>query len=216
MPKITSIKPQKRPNRYNIFLDEKFAFGVSAQTLLEENLKTGKILDIESIKKIIKKEDFAKLFDSTLKYLGVRIRSEKELRDYLTLKIAKSLNVKFAEAAQSLLITAILKKLKDIGYLNDLEFAKWLILSRSRQAKGPRFIKIELTKKGVSAEIIEKLTSKLPDQKQQAKKALQKKIKIWAKLPPEKFKQKAYRFLLSKGFDWEDVKHAFAFFAKND
>ena len=215
MSKISSIKPQKRPNRFNIFLDDKFAFGVNADLIVEENLKVGKDLDEKTINRIIKKEDFTKLFDSSLKYLGIRTRSEKELWQYLAKKISRIQNIKFHEASQSLIIPRIVKKLKSIGYLDDLEFAKWLIASRNRQAKGSRIIKIELIKKGIAPEIIEKLTNNLPSQKDQAKKALEKKIKLWQKLPRQKFKEKVYRYLASRGFDWEDIKEAFAFFTKS-
>jgi len=213
--KISSIKPQKRPNRFNIFLDDKFAFGVNADLIVEENLKVGKDLDEKTINRIIKKEDFTKLFDSSLKYLGIRTRSEKELWQYLAKKISRIQNIKFHEASQSLIIPRIVKKLKSIGYLDDLEFAKWLIASRNRQAKGSRIIKIELIKKGIAPQIIEKLISELPQQKDQAKKALEKKIKLWQKLPRQKFKEKVYRYLASRGFDWEDIKEAFAFFTKS-
>lgn len=215
MSKISSIKPQKRPNRFNIFLDDKFAFGVNADLIVEENLKVGKDLDEKTINRIIKKEDFTKLFDSSLKYLGIRTRSEKELWQYLAKKISRIQNIKFHEASQSLIIPRIVKKLKSIGYLDDLEFAKWLIASRNRQAKGSRIIKIELIKKGIAPQIIEKLISELPQQKDQAKKALEKKIKLWQKLPRQKFKEKVYRYLASRGFDWEDIKEAFAFFTKS-
>lgn len=215
MSKISSIKPQRRPNRLNIYLDDKFAFGVNADLLIEENLTVGKELDEKTINKIIKREDFAKLLDSSLKYLSIRNRSEKELKDYLSKKISQKQNIKFTEATQSLIISKIVKKLKKFGYLNDLEFARWLTSSRIRQAKGPRAIKLELIKKGIDAQIIEKVVSLLPSQQKQAKKALARKIKLWQVLPRQKIKEKAYRYLASKGFEWDDIKRAFAFFEKS-
>ncbi|OGE10688.1 hypothetical protein A3A60_00255 [Candidatus Curtissbacteria bacterium RIFCSPLOWO2_01_FULL_42_26] len=214
MPQITKISPQKRKDRYNIFLDEKFAFGVSLTTLVSQSLKVGNKLDDEQIKKILKGEDFAKLFDSSLKILTLRPRSEKEIKDYLAQKIARSQNIKFRDARESLLIVQIVQKLRRLGFLNDLEFAKWWHSARTRQAKGPRLIKTELLQKGIDRETIENVLSSGTNPKTLAIKALEKKIKAWQKLPDDKSKQKIYTYLVARGFDWDTIKEAIAFYEK--
>lgn len=214
MPQITKISPQKRKDRYNIFLDEKFAFGVSLATLVSQSLKVGEKLTDDRIAKIIKEEDFAKLFDSTLKILSLRPRSEKELKDYLAQKIAKSQNIKFREAAQSIVIFQVIKKLEKLKYVNDLEFANWWAESRMTQAKGPRLIKVELIQKGIDPQIIEKVLSSIVNQKELAQKALEKKIKKWKNLPGDQLKRKIYTYLASRGFDWDTIKETFAFLEK--
>ncbi len=211
MPQITKISPQKRKDRYNIFVDEKFAFGVSVDTLVSQSLKVGQKLTEEEIAKIIKKEDFAKLFDSSLKLLSTRPRSEKEITDYLAKKIAKNQNIKFREAAQSIVIVKVMEKLKKLKYLNDLEFASWWAAARSKQAKGPRLIRAELIQKGISSEIIGKVLSSAVSQKELAKKAIEKKIKIWKNLSGNRLKRKVYTYLASRGFDWDTIKEKFAF-----
>ena len=214
MPDITKISPQKRKDRYNIFLDEKFAFGVSLTTLVSQNLKIGSKLDSEQIKKILKGEDFAKLFDSSLKILSLRPRSEKEIKDYLARKISKSQNIKFREAAESVTIIQILKKLKSLKYLNDLEFANWWTEARAKQSKGPRLIKAELNQKGIDSQIIDKALLSLTNQKELAQKAIEKKIKTWKNLSGDQLKRKIYTHLASRGFDWDTIKETFAFLEK--
>lgn len=214
MPDITKISPQKRKDRYNIFLDEKFAFGVSIATLVSQSLKVGNKLDDEQIKKILKNEDFAKLFDSSLKILTLRPRSEKELKDYLAQKIAKSQNIKFREAAQSIVIFQVIKKLEKLKYVNDLEFATWWAESRSTQFKGPRLIKAELIQKGINPQIIDKVLSSPVNQKELAQKAVEKKIKTWKNLSGDQLKRKIYTYLVARGFDWDTMKETFAFLSK--
>lgn len=214
MPDITKISPQKRKDRYNVFLDEKFAFGVSLATLVSQNLKVGNKLDSEQIKKITKNEGFAKLFDSSLKILTSRPRSEKEIKDYLAKKISKSQNIKFREAAESIVIFQIIKKLEKLKYVNDLDFANWWAEARAKQAKGQRLIKAELIQKGINPQIIDKVLSSPANQKELAQKAIEKKIKTWKNLSGDQLKRKIYTYLASRGFDWDTIKETFAFFEK--
>ena len=215
MPLVTKISPQRRRDRYNVFLDEKFAFGVSAETLLTEGLKVGQKLDKEQLDKIIKKEDFAKLFDASLRILSSRPRSEAEIKAYLARKIAKGQNIKFAQAAESIYIAKITEKLRKLKYIDDFEFAKWWTDARVKQAKGPRLIKAELMQKGVDRQLIDNVISSDVSQKALAQKAIEKKIQTWKNLPNDQYRRKVYTYLVSRGFDWETIKDLFAFLQKN-
>ena len=48
MPKITKIEPQKRKGRVNIYIDEKFSFGISEILLIDYDLYEKR--DIKKIK----------------------------------------------------------------------------------------------------------------------------------------------------------------------
>ncbi|OGD86392.1 hypothetical protein A2870_00760 [Candidatus Curtissbacteria bacterium RIFCSPHIGHO2_01_FULL_41_11] len=215
MPKISLIEPQKKnTSRFNIFLDGKFAFGISDQSLLENNLKVGKILTEDEISKILVREQLSKLTEIATNFLSFRQRSEKEVRDHLIKKIAVRENVKFNQASESPLIEKIISKLKKYSYINDLEFAKWYVESRLRsRPRGSRLLKLELRKKGISDSIIENLLSKSDKETEYAKKALQKKIKSWQNLSNLDLKKKIYQYLISKGFDFETIKEVFAIFS---
>ena len=56
MPIITKISTQKRKGRYNIFIDNEYAFSVSERTLAEKRLLKGTELSTEDIKEIKKAE----------------------------------------------------------------------------------------------------------------------------------------------------------------
>ncbi|MBI3282721.1 hypothetical protein HYZ70_01455, partial [Candidatus Curtissbacteria bacterium] len=60
MPEITAIVPQKKSARVNIFLDGKFAFGLSLSALAATGLASGQTLSLAQIETIIKKEELAK------------------------------------------------------------------------------------------------------------------------------------------------------------
>lgn len=217
MPQITSIEPQKkRKNRFNIFLDGDFAFGADENILAKFQLAAGKTITLNQVEKLIKENELGKLMDQTLRFLSYRPRSEKEVVDYLTKKISQKENIKYLQAKESPLITQVIIKLKRYKYLNDLEFAKWLVGSRLRSKPvGLSLIKVELKRKGISQEIIESTLSKYPSQIKLAQRAVEKKLKRWQKLPPLEFKKKIYAYLISRGFNYETIEAVFAFLKKN-
>ncbi|MBI3282661.1 RecX family transcriptional regulator, partial [Candidatus Curtissbacteria bacterium] len=199
----------------NIFLDGKFAFGLSLSALAATGLASGQTLSLAQIETIIKKEELAKLQDAAMRFLNWRPRSEKEVRDYLVKRIAKRENIKFHEAQESPLITKIVAKLKRYKFIDDRQFAKWFIDSRTRlNTKSARLISFELKSKGIDREIIETVIKKAPKEVDLAERAVAKKIKRWQKMPEVQFKKKLYQFLLLRGFDYDTVKELFAYYAK--
>lgn len=213
MPQVTKISPQKRKKgRLNIFIDSKFAFGLKEEIALEFGLKVGQNISDDEVNKILKKEEGAKLMDQTLHLLSFRQRSEKEVIDFLIKKIKVANDIDYKQAKESLLIDEILKKLKKYGYLNDLLFAKTFVESRARsRQKGKLALKMELSKKGISKEIVDSVLEG-QDEDDLAKKALAKKIERFRKLEPLEFKKKVFSFLLTRGFTYEVAKKVFAFY----
>lgn len=216
MPQITQITKQRKKERFNIFLDGSFAFSVSNYSLLENKLAVGKLLDNEKINLILAKEQIANLTDLAVKFLSIRPRSEKEVKVYLIKKIAQKNEIRFNEAQKSPLTSLVIAKLKRYRYINDEDFAGWLINSRlkSNNPRSIRVIKTEIKAKGIGEEIIEKVTRSTPDEVELAKKALSKKTERWKNLSLIEFKKKAYSYLISRGFDYDTIKDAVAFYIK--
>jgi len=213
VPIITKISPQKKSGRFNLFIDGKFAFGITEFTLLANNLKENKSLTQEEVDKLLTKEKQSYYMDRASGFLAVRPRSEKEIIDYLVKKIAQNEGVKFSEATHSPLVGKILKKLKKYDYINDVDFATWF--SKSRLANNPKsikLIKMELKRKGVVPEVLENLNFKKNQDSKSAIKVVEKKVQRWQKLSSLDYKKKFYAYLLSRGFDYDTVKEAFAFF----
>ena len=212
MPRITSIEPQKkRKNRFNIFLDEQFAFAADESILAKYRLRVGQELLPLQIEKLIKENELGKLMDQSLRFLSYRPRSEKEVVDYLIGKISQKENIKYSQAKESPLIKQVVLKLKKYKYLDDFEFANWLVRSRIRsKPQGLSLIKFDLKKKGIDNEIINSIIAKYPDQTTLAKRAIKKKLANWQKLPKGDFKKKIYQYLASRGFNFETIGEVFA------
>lgn len=198
MPQITKISPQKRRKRVNIFIDEKFAFGLDLETLAKYNLQINQEISQKKIEEIIKEEELLKVYDKALRFLSFRPRSEKEVKDYLRKK-------NIGEETQKMVIG----KLKKTKLLDDEQFAVWWIEQRTTfRPSGKRLLEYELRKKGISKEIIEEIAPQFSSsfEFEGALKAARKKLSSYQKLPSLEFRQKMTAFLARRGFSWEVIK----------
>ena len=198
MPVITAIKTQKKRQRFNIYLDGKFSFALSAIALAKADLKVDQEISEKEIKVLKAKDVKDKLYDQALRFLSYRPRSEKEIRDYL---VKKGANQKINRA--------IIAKLKKQNLINDQAFTQWWIDQRSRfRSKGKWALLMELLQKGIKKEVIE--ASLFSDQQELvlAKKAARKKMKAYHNLESVERRQKMTGFLNRRGFSWETIKKA--------
>ena len=212
MPQITSIEPQKRrQGRFNIYVEGKFSFAADENMLAKNILSVGKSLSADDIEKLTKENEAGKLFDASLRFLSYRQRSEKEVKDFLVKKIARCENIKFNLASQSPVISQIITRLKKQSFLNDEEFAEWWVKARTgSQPKGPYVIRMELLRKGVDKEIVEKAISKITNQKELGSKVIEKKLVIWKTLTNLELKKKIYEHLARRGFDSKTINEVIA------
>lgn len=199
MPQITDIKPQKKEQRFNIYVDGKFAFALPAIALAKARLKIDQEISSEKIDELIKENEFLKVFDRALKFFSYRPRSEKELQDWFARK-------QVGQETQKMVV----EKLQSLGYLNDEEFAKWWIEQRSTfRPAGKRLLRMELLKKGIPKDLMAQLFDDSVFEETEidlARRIIQKKLKSMKSLPDLELKQKLYGFLARRGFDWEIIK----------
>src|SRR4051812_12758228 len=141
MATITKITTQqKNQDRFNIFMDygkgkgEEFAFSVDSDVLIKFQLKKGMELDDFSFMEIQYQDDIRKAYNKAIHYLSRRMRSEKEIRDYL-----------FSKEIEEPVINEIIHKLSALKYINDEEFALAYVRTQANTTdKGPTIIKMEL------------------------------------------------------------------------
>jgi regulatory protein len=195
--RITDIQEQKRKNRVNVYLDERFGFGVAKAVLVDFDLYIGKELEQSEVDKIVVQDQANKALQKCFLLLGLRPRSEKELRDKLK---AKQFDPK--------IINQTIKKVEELGYLNDAEFTR--IFIEMKKSKGKIAIRLELRRKGVDDEIIRRSLAKYYSTDEEIESALnlaQKKLRTYKKLPSIKIKQKLSQYLAGRGFSWEIISN---------
>ena len=197
MPVITSIKPQKNNKRLNIYLDDKFAFGLDLENFVKFHLKVDQELDEKQINKIIKEAEFKKILDKLLNFATLRPRSEKEIKDYLKRK----------KSPESI-TEELFKRLNSLELIDDTEFARWWVEQRqSFSPKTKRVLSNELRIKGIDREIIKEILEEIEiDELKLAKELIKNKMYKWERFDPKIKKQKISQYLAGKGFDWNVIQ----------
>ncbi|MDC4241070.1 recombination regulator RecX [Clostridium tertium] len=198
---ITKIEVQKRnKERVNIYIDNEYSFSLSTELVYKEGLKTNENIDLEKIKSIAKEDDYIKCKNAALKIVEKSYKSEKELKDKLLLK-----------GYDNLTIDKTLNFLKEYNFLSDTNYVKMYVKDKSR-LQGKKKIKYDLTKKGINDNLIEEEISNIDEDEERevAYNMALKKYNVLSKRESDKYKlsQKIYRFLLSKGYDYDIVSYA--------
>lgn len=147
-------------------------------------------------------ERLKKYLENVYRYLAIRNRSEKEIRDYLTKK-----------KAEPEIVEHIVELLKKQNFLDDEAFARGWVRQRAQfRPKGKTALKFELVQKGISSEMIEKVLAEeqedVPDQLTQAKRLITKRIEKLKGASRQEIYNKVGAFLARRGFDWDTIKKA--------
>ena len=197
MNEITAITAQvKDKTRCNIYIDGRFCCGLTMETVVKNRLKVGKIISAEELSTMQLESEKNTAFDKALTFLSATRKTEKEIRLHLSKKGYLPAVIDYA-----------VEKLREYGFINDEEYAEAYTESASKK-KGGRLIRMELKNKGLSEEAIENALSELDEgqELETAKGILEKYMR--GKTADKATLQKAYRHLMSKGFDYDTAKAA--------
>lgn len=138
-------------------------------------------------------EEIEKAKVIAFRLLSYRIRSCKEIVDKLKEK-------KFSKEV----INTVLRDLKRINYLNDLEFAKEFVESRLiHNPKGKKLLRYELLQKGVENKIIDEVIEEKISTEKEENIARLLAEKLWEKkknIEGIKRKAQTYNYLVRRGF----------------
>ncbi|WP_172373433.1 recombination regulator RecX [Sporosarcina jiandibaonis] len=201
MPVITKITQQKKDKeRYNIFLDEKYAFSVHESVLVKFELTKGMSLEDWSVDEMVYEDEIRKAFNRALHYLGFRMRSEFEVKQ-------KLMEIGYGEAV----VLEAIVKLRNLGFLNDETFSEALLETQKRSSsRGPRAIQQELQKKGIAKELQEQVLDSYTEEEQVeiARKLAEKEAAKSRSQSPSQTKQRIHNVLLRKGYSYEISKQA--------
>ena len=196
---ITKIEVGKgNKERVNIYIDNEYAFSISAELVYKENIKVKDEINVERLKKLADEDNYIKCKNSALKIIERTYKSEKELRDKLVLK-----------GYDDHIIKLTINFLREYNLLNDTNYAKMYVKDRSRN-QGKNKIKYKLIQKGIDENIIEEELNKID--KDEIKKVVYemalKKYRVLSKRENDNYKltQKLYRFLMGKGYDYDLIK----------
>jgi regulatory protein len=202
--RITKIETQKRrPGRHNIYVDDRFFLGVSAETLLRLSLRTGDELSPHQSEAIRRAEELFSARQTALRYLSTRPRTEREIRDKLREK----------EFGDDEIISTI-NDLKSSGLINDAEFARMYVRDKTTHRPTGRVLLMrKLLLLGVSKEIADEAISEMQKSRNQEDAALQAAQQYLSKShrtsrhgDPRKERQRLAAFLTRRGYTWDVIQ----------
>jgi regulatory protein len=139
MPEITGVR--ERRGRAWVFVDGEFWAHIDADVAAERGLREGAALSLEELSEARVAGERALATKRALHFLGYRARSEKELRDRLR---------RYGYGEET--VEGVVGRLKELGYLDDEEFARLVVREKARRY-GPKRVLGELLKSGVEAEL---------------------------------------------------------------
>ncbi|HET8669667.1 MAG TPA: RecX family transcriptional regulator [Candidatus Saccharimonadales bacterium] len=190
--RITNIQPQlKRPDRYSVFVDGKYAFSLSESGLLAQGIVVGQELDASSLIGLKEASSADKAYGNALRYTAMRPRSEWEVGAYLR---RKAVDKPTAEH--------IIQRLKGAGLLNDAGFARaWISNRRLLKSTSKRRLRLELKQKQVPEAIIDQA---LREDEVTELDVLRELIKKKRERYPDR--NKFIQYLARQGFGYDDIK----------
>lgn len=177
--------------QYKIYLSDGTILKINSDVIINNNLLYKKEIDNTLLNKILKENDNANIYNKCVKYISVRLRSKKEIIDYL-----KKLNIDNT--------ADIIDKLTKNNLINDEVFTKAFIKDKINfTSYGPYRIRQELNKYNIDNEIIDKYIKDIDEEILIGKidKQINKMIKSNRKYSSNILKSKIYNNLYNNGFD---------------
>jgi regulatory protein len=147
--KILNVSKQGKKYKVETSLKE---YIFTADTIIKFLISKDKVFSETEFTEAIKYDSFSVVLNKTLNFLSYQNRSVQEVRNYLTQRTDSEETEK------------IIKRLTDLGYLNDSDYANSYLDYVLRNYKGPRFLEENLKSKGIDEALIKETLKKYDDE----------------------------------------------------
>lgn len=201
---ITNISvQQKHKDRVNLYIDNEFYMGVSVELVYKFALKKGMEVDNAFIDEIVAENEKSEALSKAIAYTTKNLKTEKQVKTYL-----------FGKEYQPRTVFYVIDKLKEYKLIDDEVYSKrYLELNSGKQ--GERMSRYKLKAKGIKEEDINAACDQVDvDFIESAKNVAEKHLKN-KPLTKENL-SKTYRYLLGKGFSFEQVNSVMENFKVED
>lgn len=188
--RVTAVEPQvKRPNRFNLYVDDHFAMGLSLY--VASGVRVGQEVTQADLEKLAHAEQLEDAHERALRFLEQRPRSEQEIRRKLK-----------AKEFSTEIIDAVIVRLNEVKLLGDRQFARYWVETREGfKPRSARALQYELRQKGVPSEEIARAVGRV-DERDSAYRAAKPKAERWRELEAREFRDKLSGFLARRGFGY--------------
>lgn len=196
MPVVTGLEIHSRySERVKLFLDDEYALDLP---LMEAaRLSRGQSLTDSEVAELSDTGALESAFDRALRFLSYRPRSIDEVRRHLV-----------KNEVQDSLLTIVIERLRQRGYVDDAAFARFWVSNRARfKPMGSRALRYELRLKGVDDEIADDALAEL-DEDDLAFRAAQAKASRYMGQTRQVFRHKLSALLRRRGFGEYAIRDA--------
>lgn len=209
--------------KVHIFIDGRHLMTVALDVAAAERLAVGQEMPAQRLERLHRAEELQAIFDSALRFLAYRPRSERE--------VEMRLRKKGYSPEQ---IAIVLERLRRNKYVDDKEFARFWVSNRMAfSPRGPRLLRSELRQKGVDQEIVDEILGEQAEAQaeavQQAEETAeawgdtlgdapapgtdlanalalaQKKMRVYGTLDPQTARRRLSGFLMRRGYNYDVV-----------
>jgi len=147
--KIEKIK--KVGNKYKIVFEDNSVLKTYDDVIINNGLLYNKNIESDALNELNKETSYYDIYYKAVNYITKKLRSEKEIKEYLEKNNATEEDKK-----------NVIKKLKEVGLLNDYQFVKAYISDRIHLSNdGPDKIKKELLSHDISYDVVEEEIEKI-------------------------------------------------------
>ena len=196
MSKVTAIRIGKgRKKRVKVSLDDRTAFSLEAEVVIEEGLRVGRELSAGRIEALARSDHFHRCLNAATHYLSYRPRSEFEVRERLQRR-------GFDDS-----IELVIARLKERGLVNDMDFARFW--KENRDSFSPRsqwLTKLELRQKGIADDIINQVVDTINDDDSAYRAAISK-ARSLSRSDYQSFRRRLGEYLKRRGFGYGVINH---------
>lgn len=189
---ITDVTNQKKStDRVNVFVNGSYFGSVFIDICLKYGIKKGAIFTESKLNEIFLESDKQIALNKTAKYISSKLKTQKEVEEYLTKKEYSKVVVNY-----------VIEKLKEYKYLDDESYVNSYV-NTYKNKYGLIKLKNNLMVKGIDKDILEEYfkdyETNLDNLLEVAKKYLKNKEINYDNLT------KLYRYLASRGYNYDDI-----------
>lgn len=192
---ISEVRPRRR-RLYMLVLDGQDGPSVDRQTFDESGFRVGSGISEQQLADLLTLSQYNRAREKALYLLGLRDYGCRELERKLALEVPLPV------------ASAVVERLKDVGLLDDEQYALRAAQSMSRYKQYPRRrIVQELVKRGIARALAEDAANAVePEDFEQALALIQK--KYYNKMTTPQARQRVMAALARQGFSYDAVRRA--------
>ena len=197
MSKITALRIGRgRGKRVNVFLDGRFVLSLDSEVVVKEGLQVGQELSSGQVEMLSGSDRRQRCLNAAYRYLSYRPRSESEVRERLQ---RRGFDGDCTEA--------VMAKLREQGLVDDMAFARfWKENRESFSPRSQRLTRLELKRKGVVSDVIDRVVDAVDDGDSAYRAALDR-VRRLPLSDYQSFRRRLGEYLKRRGFGYEVINH---------